>query len=161
MKLVKESDTVLRKVCEHWDFTVDGDPMPVIEEMTKVMFTEGGVGLSAPQIGINKRIFIMGNQDLLVACINPEIISTEGNIKELEGCLSFPNLWLHVNRAKKILVKYYQVDNTVKEAELSGLMGRVYQHELDHLNGICFDTRVGKVSLQLAQKRRRKLSAKN
>lgn len=161
MKLVKESDTVLRKVCEHWDFTVDGDPMPVIEEMTKVMFTEGGVGLSAPQIGINKRIFIMGNQDLLVACINPEIISTEGNIKELEGCLSFPNLWLHVNRAKKILAKYYQVDNTVKEAELSGLMGRVYQHELDHLNGICFDTRVGKVSLQLAQKRRRKLSAKN
>lgn len=161
MKLVKENDTVLRKVCEHWDFTVDGDPMPVIEEMTKVMFTEGGVGLSAPQIGINKRIFIMGNQDLLVACINPEIISSEGNIKELEGCLSFPNLWLHVNRAKKILAKYYQVDNTVKEAELSGLMGRVYQHELDHLNGICFDTRVGKVSLQLAQKRRRKLSAKN
>lgn len=161
MKLVKESDTVLRKVCEHWDFTVDGDPMTVVEEMTKVMFTEGGVGLSAPQIGINKRIFIMGNQDLLVACINPEIISSEGNIKELEGCLSFPNLWLHVNRAKKILVKYYQVDNTVKEAELSGLMGRVYQHELDHLNGICFDTRVGKVSLQLAQKRRRKLSAKN
>ena len=161
MKLVKESDTVLRKVCEHWDFTVDGDPMTVVEEMTKVMFTEGGVGLSAPQIGINKRIFIMGNQDLLVACINPEIISSEGNIKELEGCLSFPNLWLHVNRAKKILAKYYQVDNTVKEAELSGLMGRVYQHELDHLNGICFDTRVGKVSLQLAQKRRRKLSAKN
>jgi len=161
MKLVKESDTVLRKVCEHWDFTVDGDPMTVVEEMTKVMFTEGGVGLSAPQIGINKRIFIMGNSDLLVACINPEIISSEGNIKELEGCLSFPNLWLHVNRAKKILVKYYQVDNTVKEAELSGLMGRVYQHELDHLNGICFDTRVGKVSLQLAQKRRRKLSAKN
>lgn len=161
MKLVKENDTVLRKVCEHWDFTVDGDPMTVVEEMTKVMFTEGGVGLSAPQIGINKRIFIMGNSDLLVACINPEIISSEGNIKELEGCLSFPNLWLHVNRAKKILVKYYQVDNTVKEAELSGLMGRVYQHELDHLNGICFDTRVGKVSLQLAQKRRRKLSAKN
>jgi len=157
MNLVKENDTVLRTVCEAWDFSIDGDPMPVVEEMTKVMFTEGGIGLSAPQIGINKRIFIMGNKDLLVACVNPEIITRQGSVRELEGCLSFPNLWLHVERAEKIIAKYYQVDNTVKEAELIGLMARVYQHELDHLDGICFDKRVGKVSLQLAQKRRKKL----
>jgi peptide deformylase len=156
MELVKESDKVLRNTCEPWDFVVDGDPMPIIEQMTKVMFTHGGIGLAAPQVGINKRLFIMGNQDLLVACINPEIVETIGTIRDVEGCLSFPNLWLHVYRGETIKIRYTQVDNTIKESELSGLMARVYQHELDHLNGVCFDTKVGKVSLQLAQKRRKK-----
>lgn len=156
MDLVKENDSVLRNSCELWDFDVDGDPMPIVEQMTKIMFTHGGIGLAAPQVGLNKRLFIMGNQDLLVACINPEIVESAGAIREVEGCLSFPNLWLHVNRGETIKIRYMQVDNTIKESELSGLMARVYQHELDHLNGICFDTKVGKVSLQLAQKRRKK-----
>lgn len=157
MDLVKESDSLLRNNCEPWDFVIDGDPMPVVEQMTKIMFTHGGIGLAAPQVGINKRLFIMGNQDLLVACINPEIVETIGTVRDIEGCLSFPNLWLYVYRGETIKIRYTQVDNTVKESELSGLMARVYQHELDHLNGVCFDTKVGKVSLQLAQKRRKKL----
>ena len=157
MDLVKENDSLLRNNCEPWDFIIDGDPMPVVEQMTKVMFTHGGIGLAAPQVGINKRLFIMGNQDLLVACINPEIVEIIGTVRDIEGCLSFPNLWLHVYRGETIKIRYTQVDNTVKESELSGLMARVYQHELDHLNGVCFDTKVGKVSLQLAQKRRKKL----
>lgn len=156
MDLVKENDSVLRNSCEPWDFAADGDPMPIVEQMTKIMFTHGGIGLAAPQVGLNKRLFIMGNQDLLIACINPEIVESTGTIREVEGCLSFPNLWLHVNRSETIKIRYTQVDNTVKESEISGLMARVYQHELDHLNGVCFDTKVGKVSLQLAQKRRKK-----
>lgn len=158
MKLVNENSEILRTKCIDYDFDIDGDPMPIIEKMTKVMFENNGIGLALPQVGINRRIFIMGNKDLLVACINPVIISYRGLHKDQEGCLSFPNLWLNVNRASEIDVRFYQVDRTVKEVTLNGLMARVYQHELEHLDGICFDTKISRVSLNIAKKRRKKLN---
>lgn len=158
MKLVNENSEILRTKCIDYDFDIDGDPMPIIEKMTKVMFENNGIGLALPQVGINRRIFIMGNKDLLVGCINPVIINYRGLYKDQEGCLSFPNLWLNVNRASEIDVRFYQVDGTVKEVTLNGLMARVYQHELEHLDGICFDTKISRVSLNLAKKRRKKLN---
>ena len=158
MKLVNENSEILRTKCIDYDLDIDGDPMPIIEKMTKVMFENNGIGLALPQVGINRRIFIMGNKDLLVACINPVIINYRGLHKDQEGCLSFPNLWLNVNRASEIDVRFYQVDRTVKEVTLNGLMARVYQHELEHLDGICFDTKISRVSLNLAKKRRKKLN---
>ena len=158
MELVNENSQILRTKCIDYDFDIDGDPMPIIEKMTKIMFENNGIGLALPQVGINSRIFIMGNKDLLVACINPVIINYRGLYKDQEGCLSFPNLWLNVNRASEIDVKFYQVDGTVKEVTLNGLMARVYQHELEHLDGICFDTKISRVSLNLAKKRRKKLN---
>ena len=157
MELVNENSEILRTKCIDYDFDIDGDPMPIIEKMTKVMFENNGIGLALPQVGINRRIFIMGNKDLLVACINPVIVNYRGLHKDQEGCLSFPNLWLNVNRASEIDVRFYQVDGTVKEVTLNGLMARVYQHELEHLDGICFDTKISRVSLNLAKKRRKKL----
>lgn len=157
MELVNENSEILRTKCIDYDFDIDGDPMPIIEKMTKIMFENNGIGLALPQVGINSRIFIMGNKDLLVACINPVIVNYRGLRKDQEGCLSFPNLWLNVNRASEIDVRFYQVDGTVKEVTLNGLMARVYQHELEHLDGICFDTKISRVSLNLAKKRRKKL----
>lgn len=157
MELVNENSQILRTKCIDYDFDIDGDPMPIIEKMTKIMFENNGIGLALPQVGINSRIFIMGNKDLLVACINPVIVNYRGLHKDQEGCLSFPNLWLNVNRASEIDVRFYQVDGTVKEVTLNGLMARVYQHELEHLDGICFDTKISRVSLNLAKKRRKKL----
>lgn len=157
MELVNENSEILRTKCIDYDFDIDGDPMPIIEKMTKIMFENNGIGLALPQVGINSRIFIMGNKDLLVACINPVIVNYRGLHKDQEGCLSFPNLWLNVNRASEIDVRFYQVDGTVKEVTLNGLMARVYQHELEHLDGICFDTKISRVSLNLAKKRRKKL----
>jgi len=157
MELVNENSEILRTKCIDYDFDIDGDPMPIIEKMTKVMFENNGIGLALAQVGINSRIFIMGNKDLLVACINPVIVNYRGLHKDQEGCLSFPNLWLNVNRASEIDVRFYQVDGTVKEVTLNGLMARVYQHELEHLDGICFDTKISRVSLNLAKKRRKKL----
>ena len=157
MEFVNENSEILRTKCIDYDFDIDGDPMPIIEKMTKVMFENNGIGLALPQVGINSRLFIMGNKDLLVACINPVIVNYRGLHKDQEGCLSFPNLWLNVNRASEIDVRFYQVDGTVKEVTLNGLMARVYQHELEHLDGICFDTKISRVSLNLAKKRRKKL----
>ena len=158
LKLLNESDPQLKEVSTKWDFNVDGDPTELIKAMTKIMFENNGIGLAAPQVGIQKRLFIMGNDQKLFVCINPEIIVTEGEERDIEGCLSFPNLWMRVKRNKIVKVKYQSIDGEFVENVLEGLASRVFQHELDHLDGICFDSRVGSTTLELAkEKRRRKL----
>lgn len=158
IKLLKENDQVLRQVAEPWDFTVDGDPNDLIRRMIKTMMENNGIGLAGPQVGVLKRIFVMGNQDKLFACINPEILKTDGEVMDLEGCLSFPDLWLRVRRAETITVRYQNAMAEFIETEFTSLIARVYQHELDHLNGICFDNRVGPVTLDLAKEKRRRRS---
>lgn len=158
LKLLKETDPVLRSPSETYDFSLDGDPSELVKSMAKIMFENNGIGLAAPQCGIMKRVLIMGTPELLIACINPEILTFIGEEKGLEGCLSFPNLWLNVKRPSSVNVRYHNVDGTLTEQTFTGLKARVFQHELDHLNGICFDTKVGPVTLDLAKERRRRKS---
>jgi peptide deformylase len=157
IKLLKENDDLLKQVAEPWDFTNDGDPTELIKALSKTMLENNGIGLAAPQCGILKRIFVMGNEQKLIACINPELLEGDNNNTiGQEGCLSFPNLWLNVKRHNIIQVKYYTATGEEVVREFSGLISRVFQHERDHLDGICFDTKVGKLSLELAKKRRKK-----
>jgi peptide deformylase len=156
IQLLKEDDSLLRQAAEHWDFVADGDPTELVKQMTKIMFENNGIGLAAPQVGVLKRLFIMGNRDKLIVCVNPTLISGGESFRDLEGCLSFPNLWLHVSRYKQIQVRYQDIQGNFIENTLEGLMARVYQHESDHLDGVCFDTRVGPVSLDFAKNKRRK-----
>lgn len=158
LQLVKENDPVLRQVAEPWDFTIDGDPNDLIRRMAKVMMENNGIGLACPQVGISKRIFVMGNESKLFACINPEIIEGSGEVMDKEGCLSFPDLWLNVKRNETIKVRYYNAVGAEIVTEFSGIIARVFQHERDHLDGICYDNRVGKLSLEMATKRRKKKS---
>ena len=158
IKLLKEDDPQLREVSEPWNFETDGDPTELVKAMTKIMFESGGIGLAAPQCGVKKRIFLMGNQEKLIVCINPEILESSGENRAQEGCLSFPKLWLTVKRPETVKVKYQQLSGNVVEQELGDLPSRVFQHEFDHLNGICFDTKVAKLGLQLAKERRKRKS---
>lgn len=156
MKLVNENDAILKQAIEAYDWDKEPKPEYLVMEMMKVMFQNGGIGLAAPQIGIAKRIFVMGTPEKSYACINPEIISGEGEIKDIEGCLSYPGLFLHVKRFEKIKVRYQNILGETKEEEFSGIMARCFQHELDHLNGVCFVDKVGSLSLKMAQNRRKK-----
>jgi peptide deformylase len=156
IKLVKENDEVLRQQATPWDFNSDGDPTELIRDMAKAMMENNGIGLAGPQVGILKRIFVMGNEQKLFACINPEILEGTGEYMDQEGCLSFPNLWLNVKRYEKVKVKYYNALGEEIISEFEGIIGRVFQHERDHLDGVCFDTRVGKLSLEMAKNRRKK-----
>lgn len=155
-KLLAENDPILLEISEPWDFETDGDPNDLIRNMIKIMFENNGIGLSAIQIGVKKRIFIMGNEQNLVACINPKIIEFSGEIRDTEGCLSFPNLWLNVTRAEKIKVSYQDIRSETIERELEALQARIFQHEYDHLGGICFISKVGPVSLDWAKEKRKK-----
>lgn len=156
LNLVKEDDPILRETAEPWDFTVDGEAHDLVRRMAKTMMENNGIGLAGPQVGVRKRIFVMGNQTKLFACINPEIIEGDGEVMDKEGCLSFPDLWLSVKRYEKIKVRYYNAVGGEVITEFTGIMARVFQHERDHLDGICYDTRVGKTSLELAKNRRKK-----
>lgn len=162
LTLLPENDPLLKQVAEPWDFEKDGDPNPLVREMIKVMFANQGIGLAAPQCGISKRIFIIGNEDYLICCINPEIVEYGEEVKmDNEGCLSFPDLWLNVKRPVSIKVKYYDIDGVLTEKEFAGIASRVFQHERDHLDGITFDTKVAELSLQMAKDRRKKRKKKN
>jgi peptide deformylase len=154
--LVEETNPVLSKPAEPWDWDNDGEVAELAHDMLKVMFENYGIGLAAPQIGINKRIFVMGNPQLSYICVNPEIIEGSGDIKDQEGCLSFPGLYLHVNRYETIKVKYYDILGKEHIKEFKDMQARVFQHEFDHLNGVCFVNKVSKLSLELATKRRKK-----
>jgi len=155
IQLLDEMNKTLREKSVDWDFTLE-DPTELVKEMTRIMFENNGIGLAAPQVGVNKRLFIMGNKDNLTACINPVILSGEGSVRDTEGCLSFPDLWLHVNRYEKIQVKYQNISGNVVEKTLDGFMARVFQHEYDQLDGVCFDTKTSKLGLKLARERQAK-----
>jgi peptide deformylase len=152
-QLVPESDPILRKKAEPW-LPEDLSPNELIAAMTTIMFQNNGIGLAAPQIGVSKAILIMGNPDKVYACINPEIISGEGEVKDIEGCLSFPKLWLHVKRSTKIKVRYTGITGELIECEFEGLLARVFQHELSHLNGELFTEKVSDFQLKRALRKR-------
>ena len=157
LALLEENNPQLLEVSEEWDFRIDGSPEELVRAMSKFMTDNGGVGLAAPQLGIKKRIFIMGNFTKLVACINPKIVSlSEERGSDLEGCLSFPDLFMKVKRPTTAVVQYYTVSGELVERELSGLECRVFLHEYDHLIGVTFDQRVGNLSFKMAKDKRKK-----
>jgi peptide deformylase len=112
------------------------------------MYQEKGIGLAAPQIGLNKRIIVLDiNSEIRnkIALINPEIVSSSDiGVPYEEGCLSLPGLNAEVIRPAGILVKGLSPNGDIVEYEASGLFARVLQHEIDHLDGILFIDRIEK-----------------
>ncbi len=124
---------------------VDDDLRAAVGEMRRVLFEERGVGLAAPQVGIAKRLMLVcpsGNPGDEFVVINPEIAEAEGNELGDEGCLSFPGMFGEVPRATAIRVTYQDLDLRTREMELTGWVARIFQHELDHLNGEVFIDRM-------------------
>ena len=147
-----------------WDFNTDGDPEELEMTMCRFMETNKGIGLAANQIGFAKRVFVMGSTNIEgfpkpFAVFNPKILeySTEQEV-EKEGCLSYPGLWLSVKRSSVIKVEYQDSKGNTHEVAMSGLIARCFQHEYDHLDGICFVDKVSQLKLQLAMKKLRKKS---
>jgi peptide deformylase len=157
---VPETDPILKEPTEAWDFRLDGDPTELVSAMAKVMFNpaHSGIGLSANQVGIKKSILIMGTGEKLVACINPVIQELRGEKKlYLEGCLSFPDLWMHIKRPSECLVSYQTLTGEwVKDEVFTDFKARVFLHEFDHLLGITFDQRTSELGLRLAKQKRSK-----
>jgi peptide deformylase len=152
----------LQQISTPWNFSEDGDAEKLEFDLCYTMQKHMGIGLAANQIGITKQIFAMGSNNIPgfpkpFAVFNPKIVSV-GQEKEIfkEGCLSFPGLWLSIKRPKKIIVEYQNSRGDLIEAEMDGLISRCFQHEFDHLNGVCFVDIVSPLKLKLAMQKLRK-----
>jgi peptide deformylase len=152
----------LIQVSTPWEFGVDGDAELLEQAMCEFMVENHGIGLAANQIGIAKRVFVMGSNNIdgfpkPFALFNPRVIkASEEQELMKEGCLSYPDLWLSIKRPSVIEVEYQDSKGNVHEAAMSGLIARCFQHELDHLNGVCFVDIVSPMKLQLAMNKLRK-----
>lgn len=152
----------LTEVSAPWQFDIDGDAAALEKAMCEFMVANHGIGLAANQVGIAKRVFVMGSRNIdgfpePFAVFNPSIVtvSDEQDLSK-EGCLSYPNLWLAIKRPSVIEVQYQDSNGNTHEVAMSGLIARCFQHELDHLSGVCFVDIVSPMKLQLAMKKIRK-----
>lgn len=141
LEIKKYPDPVLRKRCQPVK-VFDEKLKKLCVEMFEVMDAEQGIGLAAPQVGQSFYFFIVNFQGKEMVFINPEITKKEEVEIFEEGCLSFPGLFIKVKRPKKIELKFQNIDGQEKNIQADGLLARVIQHELDHLNGILFIDRL-------------------
>lgn len=147
---------------EPWIFDKDGDPELLEKEMCDFMIKNNGLGLAANQIGLTKRVFVMGsyrtpNYPEPFALFNPRIIeSSKELVLDQEGCLSYPGLYLNIKRPAWVVGEYQNSKGDIVEAKFDGYLAKCFQHELDHLNGVCFVDIVSPLKLKLAMNRLRK-----
>ncbi len=139
--IVKDGDEVLAKKCRPVT-EFDERLAQLLDDMAETMIRADGCGLAAPQVGLLKRICIVDAGDGIVELINPEIIEASGSQREIEGCLSCPGVWGYVKRPMKVTVKAQ--DRNGKEFTVSGedLKARAFCHEIDHLDGVLFKSKV-------------------
>jgi peptide deformylase len=116
----------------------DADLQRLIDDMFETMYAAEGIGLAAPQIGHAARLAIVDVEKNPIVLINPEIVSEEGNDRAEEGCLSIPDIYGDVDRATTIRVRALDRTGGPFETEVSGLLARAIQHEIDHLHGKLF-----------------------
>lgn len=139
--LVIKTDPILKLKTEKFDFNNPPiDPVQLVLDLAQTMMYYNGIGLAAPQCGLPYRVFLIKSNPIIV-CFNPHIIDIgEENISLEEGCLTFPGYFLKIKRPKIIKVRYTQPNGEVITKIFDGMTARVFQHELDHLNGILFQT---------------------
>ncbi|TFB08359.1 peptide deformylase [Candidatus Atribacteria bacterium MT.SAG.1] len=122
----------------------------LVKDMAETMYTDSGVGLAAPQVGVSKRIILVDEEeDGLIVLINPVIIKSEGEVVAEEGCLSVPDIYSQVKRSSKVTVKALNENGDPIEITKEGLTARALQHEIDHIDGILFIDRIGRMERQI------------
>ena len=165
MNLIQETNELLTRPMPAFDFTNPiMPPQELIDEMQRVRKENGGVGLAAPQIGVETRVLVIGAgnfetegaEDFNKAFFNPSIKYLEGEESYMiEGCLTFPGLFVKIKRPDAACINYFDQDGVNFEEIFTGMTSRILQHEIDHLDGILFTSRANRVHLEKAKKDRR------
>ncbi len=140
MKLRTYPDPILRRRARPLK-QIGQDERKKLHEMLEKMYENEGIGLAGPQIGWSVRVITVdpdGKGQRKRIFINPQILESSGIADAEEGCLSLPGIRSNVQRSDKVVVSAYTMEGEALKLELEGLMARVWQHEIDHLNGILF-----------------------
>ena len=159
--IVKYGADVLLKVSKPVENVTDSE-IKLIKDMVETMYQAPGVGLAAPQVGVSQRIMVTDTSageksDSLLVIVNPEIVDTDGEQYEEEGCLSIPGFSEWVRRPKKVIIKGVDLNGRELILEGSDLLARAFCHELDHLNGVLFMEHLSFIKRDLMKRKIRKL----
>ncbi|MGC8862058.1 MAG: peptide deformylase [Armatimonadota bacterium] len=147
-EIVTYGDNVLRtRAQEVAEF--DDETRALIERMFDIMAANRGLGLAAPQIGISKRVFVYDVGEGRHALVNPRLTKTSGEIIGVEGCLSIPGLQGQVPRYERVTVTGINEEGKKVKIKAEGLLARVFQHEMDHLDGMLFVDRADPDTLEI------------
>jgi peptide deformylase len=135
---------------------IDSKIAKLVADMIETMYEAPGVGLAAPQVGVEKRLFVYDIGDGPVTILNPRITESDGEWVYEEGCLSVPGLYFEILRPAQVHLEGIDLDGNEVSIEASELLGRVFQHEVDHLDGILLLERLDEAQLKAAKKELRK-----
>jgi len=141
---------------------ISGDEVQLVQDMIETMYKAPGVGLAAPQIGVSKRIMVTDTssgekKDHLFTLVNPEIVESEGEQLEEEGCLSIPGFSANVVRPKKVVLRGLDLEGKEVFIEGSDLLARAFCHEMDHLDGKFFLDHLSFIKRDMIKRRIKKL----
>ena len=137
LEIRRAGDPVLKKQCQAVEKDT-GKIKKLLDDMAETMNAADGVGLAAPQVGVELRIVVIDVGEGLIELINPVLLEKEGCQKGLEGCLSVPGVFGQVERYEKVVVEGLNRSGRKIRVTGSGLLARALQHEMDHLDGVLF-----------------------
>lgn len=161
-KIVLYGDTVLQHRAKQVENISDPE-IKLVKDMVETMYKAPGIGLAAPQVGVSKRIMVTDTsagekKDNLLVMFNPEIVVTEGEQYEEEGCLSIPGFSERVRRPQKVVVRGLDLDGREILLEGQDLLARAFCHEMDHLNGVMFLDHLSFIKRDLIKRKIKKLT---
>lgn len=163
LKLVKSTDPILRDFIPEFDFK-KYNAIDIANQLIEVLqsYADRAFAVAAPQCGLKHRVFVMGLDNEIVAFFNPQILEqSQTYVTMEEGCLSFPYLFLKIERPDAVVVKWQDYMGKEHVAKFDGMTARVFQHEFSHLNGICFTEHVGPTTLMIAKQKAAKYQKKD
>ena len=161
LPILDRTNPILREVMPVFDFKNPVvDPGQLYTDLAETMREHNGMGLSANQIGVRARAFVMRAEDI-IGVFNPRIVETTTETVILEeGCLSYPNLFVKIKRPKSIKVRFTTPDGETSTKTFTGITARVFLHEMDHLDGIVHTSRANPYHLEQARKLVKKLKSR-
>ena len=145
-EILQFGNPILTRISRRVD-KIDEEILGIVKDMKDTLKVSYGVGLAAPQIGVLKRIILIDLQDGSepIVLLNPKIIGKIGKENSVEGCLSYPGYEGELIRPRKVIVTGTTLENKVVEFTATGLLGKVFCHEIDHLDGIVYTDRAKKM----------------
>ena len=156
LKINLEGHEALKQVIPETDLTQDLEWDKISDLMYRTMKKANGLGLAANQVSVGIRMFVMYGEMTL---INPKIIEASPVMQLVEeGCLSFPNLFMKLQRPETVIVEYYNKNLEKQVDRFEHIWAQCIQHEIEHLDGICFVDKVSKMKLDYYRKKQRKLN---
>lgn len=159
LPLYDEKFYMLREVMPEYTKALPNNEMTtLVKRMKMTMKQFGGIGLSANQCGVRERVFIIGTDQFQIVCINPKIVGySDDMVKQKEGCLSFPGMFLNLPRSSWVEAEFTTETGEVKRVRFEGITARCYLHELDHMNGIRYTDHVGPLAIKMAKQKQAKM----